>query len=422
MVDEPERSVSAYAIYALAFLTLISSLNYLDRSILSLALPSIKAEMQVSDTMLGLVTGLAFVAFYSVLGVPIAWAADQWNRRNIIAWGFAFWSLMTAATGRVSSIAQLALARFLMGAGEATALAPSNAMVADLFPPRRQPLAMSVLGLASSIASLALFPIIGVIGQHYGWRAMFVAAGVPGLILAPLFVLTVREPARTQLRATAERSSFGETVSFLLGSPTFLWFLLASVFMGANVYAVSAWTATFLQRVHGMKLAEIAGSTGPIRGITSGIGVLAAGLIIDRLVRRDMRWRVWLPAITAFLTGPTQALFLLADDRLTWMTGFALTSLFGLMHQAPIFAATVGIVRPRMRASAIAIMVLFASLLGQIVGPLVVGMLNDALAGRLGQSAIRYSLLVAAVGPVISGFAYWRASKTFEADIARAAG
>jgi predicted MFS family arabinose efflux permease len=376
--------------------------------------------MHVSDTMLGLVTGLAFVACYSLLGVPVAWAADQWNRRTIIAWGFAFWSLMTALTGWVSSIGQLALTRFLMGAGEATALAPSNAMVADLYPSRRQPLAMSVLGLANSIALLALFPVIGLVGQHWGWRSMFVAAGLPGLVLAPVFLATVREPARTGMRA--QRSSLGQALRFLGGSHTFLWFLVAAVFMGANVYAVGAWTASFLARVHGMQVAEIAALTGPLRGVCSFAGVLASGLLIDRLVRRDLRWRVWLPAITAGLTGPTQALFLLADDRSLWLTGFALTSLFGLMHQAPIFAATVAIARPRMRAVAISVTVLCASLLGQITGPLIVGYLNDRLAATFGPAAIRYSLLVAAAGPLLSALAFWQASRSVEADIARAEG
>src|ERR1700689_3059263 len=117
------------SVYSLGFLTLISSFNYFDRSILGLALPLIKAEMQVSDTVLGLVSGLAFVLFYSLLGLPIAWLADRFNRRNIVAAGLAFWSLMTALTGLVANIWQLAATRFLMGAGEACGIAPSNSML-----------------------------------------------------------------------------------------------------------------------------------------------------------------------------------------------------------------------------------------------------------------------------------------------------
>ena len=188
------RDWTGTAVYSLGFLSLISVFNYLDRSILGLALPLIKAEMQVSDTILGLVTGLAFVLFYSVLGVPIAWAADRWSRRNIIAAGFAFWSVMTALTGFVGTIWQLAVTRFLMGAGEACGIAPSNSMIADLFRSKRRPLAMAIYGTANSAAFILFFPIAGWIAQHYGWRAMCLAAGLPGIVLALIFFLTVREP------------------------------------------------------------------------------------------------------------------------------------------------------------------------------------------------------------------------------------
>ena len=185
--------------------------NYLDRSILGLALPMIKAEMQASDTALGLVSGLAFVLFYAILGVPIAWAADRWNRRNIIAAGLAFWSLMTALTGFVANIWQLALARFLMGAGEACCMPPSNSIISDLFRKARRPLALAIFGTANSIAFIALFPIAGWIADHHGWRTMFVAAGAPGLVLALLFYLTVREPVRgaSDERAGASRAGAG---------------------------------------------------------------------------------------------------------------------------------------------------------------------------------------------------------------------
>src|SRR5688572_12636921 len=159
------RDWSAPTAYSLGFLTLISAFNYLDRALLGLALPSIKAEMAVSDTALGLVSGLAFLLFYSLLGVPIAWLADRWNRRNIIAIGFAFWSLMTLLTGWVANIWQLALARFLMGAGEACGLAPSNSMISDLFRRERRPLALSIFGAAASIAFILFFPIVGAVGE-----------------------------------------------------------------------------------------------------------------------------------------------------------------------------------------------------------------------------------------------------------------
>jgi MFS family permease len=416
---------SARSIYVLGFLTLISTFNYLDRSILGLALPAIKQEMQVSDTMLGLVSGLAFVVFYSLLGVPIAWLADRFSRRNIIAVGFAFWSLMTFATGFVANIWQLAIARFLMGAGEACGLAPSNSMLSDLFREERRPLALSIFGTANSIAFVAFFPVAGFIVQQHGWRAMFMAAGVPGVVLALLFVATLKEPQR----GAAEREGRGRraapeslaaTLRFLAGARSYLLMLLGAMFMGSNAFAAGAWTPTFLTRVHGLKMGEIASTIGPVRGVIGALGILAGGMLTERLGRDDARWRVRLPALACVLVGPAEVLFLLGDTTWLWMAGFALTSFFTLLHMGPIFAATLNVTRPRMRALATSIMVLCASLLGQAVGPLLVGFLNDRLEPTFGAHAVRYSLLITAVTAVAAGLCFWGAGHYLETDRERA--
>jgi MFS family permease len=419
------RDFRPYASYTLGFLTLISSFNYLDRTILGLALQSIKAEMRVSDTMLGLVSGLAFVVFYSLLGVPIAWLADRRSRRNIIAVGFAFWSLMTVLTGFVANIWQLAAARFLMGAGEAAGLAPSNSMLSDVFRGPRRPLALAIFGTGNSLASLAFFPIAGWFAEHHGWRSMFIASGLPGLILALLFFLTVKEPERgaaeeTTTKRNFDAEPFAKTVRFLAGSRAYLFMLAGSMFLGSNVFAAGAWTPAFLQRVHGLRLGEVASSIGPIRGVLGALGILAGGVVIDRLGRRDERWRVRLPAIACVLLGPAEILFLLGESRLLWMTGLGIASFLMLLHMGPIFAAALSVAKLRMRALATSLMVLFASLLGQALGPLCVGALNDRLQPQFGNHAIRYSLLVIAASAVLGGLCFWSAAKHLAADRERA--
>jgi MFS family permease len=411
--------------YSLGFLCLISVFNYFDRSILGLALPAIKREMQASDTQLGLVSGLAFVTFYAILGIPIAWAADRWNRRNIVAAGFAFWSVMTALTGFVGNIWQLALARFLMGAGEACCMPPSNSMIADLFRKARRPLALAIFGTANSIAFVVLFPIAGWVAHNYGWRAMFVVAGAPGLVLASLFFLTVKEPVRGASedgRAVTVPDDIRTTARFLAGTPTYLFILAGVTLMGANVFAAGAWTPTFLERVHGMTMVQVAASIGPVRGLLGAIGILAGGIVIDRLKPRLVRWRLYIPAIACVLAGPAEALFLLGDAQWLWLLGFALTSFFTLVHQGPIYAATMDVARIGMRATAIAILIFCASLLGQAVGPLAVGVLNDLLGPNMGPQAIRYSLLIVALTPVLAGACFWAAASRYSADMERAAG
>ena len=226
------RDWTPRSVYALALLTLIYAFNYLDRSILSLVLPQVKAEMQLSDTALGLVSGFAFVLFYSLLGVPIARLADRSNRRNILGFGLIFWSLMTSLTGFVTNVWQLAATRFLMGAGEACGVAPSNAMVSDMFSKARRSLVVAILSSGSSIAFVVFFPIVGWLVDHHGWRATFIAAGIPGMVLALLLFATVREPARAAAATPQEgRESFIETALFLFRSRAFARTVLGGAFM-----------------------------------------------------------------------------------------------------------------------------------------------------------------------------------------------
>ena len=432
----PAPVTKGVAAYTLGFLTLISTFNYLDRSLLGLALPLIKAEMHVSDTTLGLVTGFAFVLFYSTLGVPIAWAADRFSRRNIIAIGFAVWSLMTAASGFCANIWQIAATRLIMGAGEAAGPAPSNAMIADLFPPARRPLALSIYWLAFSIGSLFLFPVLGWVAQVHGWRAMFICAGIPGVLLAGVFALTVREPARggTDARPDAPagalhggsaqkdapKAGMVEAVLYLVRTPSYLLLAGCAACMGANLYAAGTWSATFLARVHHMPVAEIAGTTGPVRGIVSFVGIFGGGLLIDRLGRRNLNWRLYIPAIACFLAAPTEMMFLLGDSRATWLTGFGLSSAFVLIHQAPVFALGMSVAPVRMRAMASALLLFSSAMVGQAIGPLLVGALNDHLTPLYGPEAIRYSLLINMVTAVAGGIMLLLACRTIRADIARA--
>jgi MFS family permease len=424
--DVPSTSANDWterAVYSLGFLTLISSFNYLDRSLLGLALPAIKSEMQVSDTVLGLVSGLAFVLFYSIMGVPIAWAADRWNRRNIIAIGFAFWSLMTMVTGWVSNIWQLTVARFLMGAGEACGISPSNSIISDLFRSERRTLAFAIFSTAVSLSSIGFYPILGWVGQAYGWRQMFVVAGLPGLVLSGLFVLTVKEPQRgaAEVRKTIpERSPFFDTLKFMFTSRAYLCLLAGATLMGLNVFAASVWIPTFLVRVHGFRIGEVASVVGPVRGICGAAGVLLGGIGMDWFGRRAPHWRMTLPAVACLLTGPADVLFLLADSRAIWIPAFAASAFLTLIHQSAVFAGVASVAKVRMRAVATSILLFCSALLGQAAGPLLVGITNDALAASMGPMAIRYSLLVIAITAVLAGITFMLAGRFVASDALRA--
>ena len=276
----PERrDWTVASVWALVFLTLVSTLNYFDRSVLSLMLPLIQHDFRVSDTTLGLITGL--IAVYAILGVPVAWLAERWSRRNIVAIGLFFWSLMTGLTGLVTSVWQLGGTRFAMAVGESAGLAPSQSILADLFSPRRRPLVLAIISTASSIALIVYSPLAGWAAGRWGWRMVFLAAGVPGVILAGVLLLTVREPRRVAGEG-ARTAPLGEALGFLMGSKAFLWCLLGTSIMGVYLYGVSAWDASFLNRVRGYSVQEVGQWFQPIRGVTSAAGIILGGLLSAR--------------------------------------------------------------------------------------------------------------------------------------------
>ena len=397
--------------WTLGFLTLISMFNFLDRSLLGLVLPLIKTDLQLSDTALGLISGLAFALFNSLLGVPIASLADRSNRRNIVSIGFAFWSLMTALTGWVSTGWQLAACRFLMGAGEAAGSAPSQAIIAAKFSEAKRPLAISIFTASTAMSSLLFMPIAGWVASTYGWRAAFHVSGAVGLVLAAVFFLTVREPPRAQTAADKPASvPLLKAIGTLVAVPAYRWLLVGAAFMGGALYGMATWLTAMLVRVHSLSIVEVASVVTPLGGIAGLIGIVGTGLLADRLGRRDPRWRLWVPALICFVCVPGYVAFLLGDQWPVWVAGLGVVFALQGAYQGPAYAACLSLAPEGMRAVSISVPVLCSGLGGQVFGPLVIGMLNDALAGSYGEEGIRYSLLVAALCTLVGGLCFLAAS------------
>ncbi|MBT2188209.1 spinster family MFS transporter [Sphingobium nicotianae] len=407
--------------WMIGFLTVISTFNYLDRSLLGLLLPLIKADLHLSDTALGLISGLAFAIFYSTLGIPIAGLADRYSRRNIIAIGFGFWSLMTALTAYVSSGIQMAFCRFLMGAGEAAGLAPSQSMIADSFSRARRPLALAILTTASAIDALIFLPLAAWAADLYGWRVAFEVAGLGGFLLAILFYFTVREPDRVSGPVTAaNKVPLGEAIIVLWRSPAFRVIMIGVSFMGGALYATGTWTTALLTRVHGLSITEIGVIVTPLRGVIGIVGIMATGWLTDRLGRRDPRWRFRVPAIASIILAPAYVMMLLSDTPAIWIAGLGITAAFYASFQGPIFAATMALAPDRMKTVAVAINIFFTGLVGQVLGPLIVGALNDYLAPTYGEHAIRYSMLAVAVCSALGGLCFLWAGRLAQNESERA--
>ena len=386
---EPQRDWTLASVYALVLLTLVSTLNYFDRSVLSLMLPLIKKDFHVSDTTLGVVTGL--IAIYAILGVPVAWLAERWSRRNIVA------------------------------IGESAGLAPSQSILSDLFSKRARPLVLSIITTASSIALLVYSPAAGWLAGHYGWRVVFLAAGAPGLVLAAVMLLTIKEPRRHVDSGAAKTAPLGEALAFLMGSKAFLWCLLGTSIMGVYLYGVSAWDATFLVRVRHFTVPQVGAIFQPIRGGVSAIGIVLGGLLSSRLERIDPRWRCWIPGLACLLMAPFQFIYLFSDSAPVWISAYAGAALFSIMHQGPIYAVYVSVAQSRSRAVAVSVALLGATVVGQFGGPILIGWLNDTMHAHFGEGAIRYSMLVVMACAALAGLCYLYAARFVRADTARAA-
>jgi MFS family permease len=406
--------------YVLALLTIIYALNFLDRTIFNVLIEPIKREFFLSDTTMGLLAGFGFVLFYSLLGIPIARIADRINRRNIVAAAFAFWSAATALCGMASSVSTLALARISVGIGESAGTPASQSLIADLFDKNDRPRALGIYAIGTYLGVFMGYFLGGYINQYYGWRMAFFVAGLPGLALAAVLWLTVSEPRRGAMAETFTPEPIGPTLGFLASQRTFVIVLFGFCLTTYTNYATAAWIPPFLARVHHLNSAEIGTYAGTFKGLFGMAGTLVGGLVVAQISRRDDRWKLWAPAITSGLAGPVFAVCMLTPDFSTMVAALAATSFLVGFHLGPIFAIAQTVARPSMRALASAIILLTATCFGQGVGPLAVGMINDALKHDYGADAVRYSLLSAAATTTLGALLFVWAAATIRGDIKRA--
>jgi MFS family permease len=407
--------------YVLALLTVIYALNFLDRTIFNVLIEPIKKEFALSDTTMGLLAGFGFVLFYSLLGIPIARVADRVSRRNIVTLAFAFWSAMTALCGMAGSVTSLALARIGVGIGESAGTPASQSLLADLFDKNERPRALGIYAIGTYLGVFLGYFIGGYVSQHYGWRMAFYTAGLPGIALAAVVWLTVAEPTRGAMAKTFTPEPIGPTLGFLFSQPTFVIVLIGFCLTTYTNYATAAWIPPFLARVHHLSPAEIGTYAGTFKGLFGMAGTLVGGLVVARIGRRDDRWKLWAPAITSGLAGPVFAWCMLTPDFTTMIAALGATSFLVGFHLGPIFAISQTVAKPSMRALASAIILLTATCFGQGVGPLAVGMINDALKGDYGVDAVRYSLLSAAATTTLGALLFVWAALWIRRDIERAA-
>ena len=415
----PNESSSRYANYVLAILLLGYVFNYLDRYVLSILLPAIKADLQVSDAMLGFLLGPAFGFVYAFAGIPAARMADTRSRTAVISVGMTLWSLFTAASGLVQNAFQLACSRVAVGIGEAAGTAPSHSLISSYFPPEKRGRALAIFGTGIHFGMFLGLFAGGALVDQVGWRWTFVVVGLPGVAIAAVLYLTVREPART---LAAQEASTGESTWEGIRSLTSLKsFVYTALGLGISSFGGAGfgfWVPTFLQRVHEMPAAEVGATFGWISPVAAATATVAGGFLVDRLIKQDRRWWAWLPALSTLLATPLLMAVLIWPDgrQAVW---WALPAGIGAMASPAVFAVIQNLAPERLRALASSLLVLNTTLLGMGAGPWLVGIASDLLTDRFGVEALRYALVAGLLTNPIGALCFWLAGRTLLSDLER---
>jgi predicted MFS family arabinose efflux permease len=422
-VSPAVEPVGIRAHYVLAVLLLAYAVNFMDRNILNTLIDPIKADLHVSDKLMGLLVGFGFAVFNSIAGIPIAYWADRGNRRSILAMGIVLWSSMTAASGMASTFAQLAAARVGVGIAEAAGVPPSHSLLADYFPKVRRAWAMGVFQSGLYVGIFLGYFVGGWVGEYYGWRTAFWVAGLPGVVIALLVRFTVNEPVRGAVDHMCDESappSLGDALRFLATQRAFLLIAIGIALVSLSNYSLSVWTPSFLRRVHQASGVEIGTRVAILKGVAGAVGTLAGGAIVARSTSRDVRWPMWFAALATACAAPPLVVFLFAESKTLAYTGFAISIVLVGFHYGPCYALTQTLVRLRMRSVASSIVYLGISLIGLGCGPFLVGLLNDALAPRYGVRAVRYSLLVSVAAAVLGAVCFLSSRRFIVEDMKRA--
>ncbi len=387
---------SSYRNYVLVMLTIVYVFNFVDRQLLVILQESIKKELHLSDTQLGMLSGFTFAIFYVAMGVPIARLADKANRRNIIGIALSLWSLMTACSGLARNFFQLLLARIGVGVGEAGGSPPAHAMISDYFPPEKRSTALSFYSTGIYIGMLVGFLMGGYLNQYLGWRTAFFVLGIPGVLFSILFYTTVKEPRRgaTDLNITriSQPHSFAQVLRLLFSKKTFVFLALATGFHAFCIYGLLNWAPSFLSRLHGMAKSEIGVSLGLIIGIGGGLGSLVGGLLTDRFGKKDKQQYLRIPAYAIIMSIPFVAGALFLKNSFSSLVCIGVFNFLYSMYLGPSITVVHSLVPAHMRALASAILFLILNLIGLGFGPLVVGMLSDLLAHSLGTESLRWAM------------------------------
>ena len=398
--------------YTLFMLVLVFTSSHVDRQIMGILGQPIKESLLITDTQLGLLTGIMFAVFYATLGMPMAMWADRNNRRNLISFSVFLWSLRTALCAAATNFMQLLLLRIGVGVGEAGSNPPSHSMIADLYPPEKRSTAMAIFGTGINWGILIGFLVGGWINEWYGWRTAFVVVGLPGILLAILVRYTVKEPPRGYSEAIKQETpapAFGEVVGFIWRSAVLRHIVVAGALVSFAGYASVIWVPIYLVRIHGMGTGEVGSYLALLIGVGGAIGIYFGGRIADFMAaRRGQQWLPWVVAVSSLVTLPMLYLTFMATTPMGAIAAYVLPAMLGTLYVAPGFALIQNSTPLEMRSVAAAINLFITNIIGLGLGPFTVGFFSDYFSQTHGEDGLRWGLAPTILILLWGVFHYWR--------------
>jgi MFS family permease len=418
-----------YRNYLLSILILSLAFNNMDRTVVGLVLQSIKADLHLSDTQLGLITGIAFGAFYALMGIPLARWADRGNRITIVVLTTALWSVAMALCGLVTNFVQLIAVRVMAAVGEAGCIPTAQSLIGDHFDRAERPRATARFMLGTPISILLGNFVAGWVNELYGWRATFLIMGIPGIVLAVLAWITLKEPRyeidtkQGPRGSTLHRSvpaaslDLSETFTVLWRNLTFRRLLIALSMLFFFLWGIQQWQPAFFIRSFNLQTGELGTWFTLIGGICGFLGTYWGGELASRYAAGNEPRQLKAMAI-AYGFYALVSIAAYSSTSKYWAFGLmALAAIGYMLTWGPMFALLQSLVPTRMRATAMALVFLFANLIGMGLGPLAAGMLSDALRPLYGEESLRYALLILWPGFLIPAWFVWRANQTVAQDL-----
>lgn len=411
--------------YVLIVLTVVYALNIADRFSISTLIEPIRLELQLSDSGIAFLTGSALALFYVTVGIPVASLADRANRKNILAISLAVWSGMTALCGVAQNYWHLLLARFGVGIGEAGGTPPSTSILADRFPAARRPMALTIFALGACLGAWLGSSVAGGVTEARGWRAAFLALGIPGLVVALVVWLTVREPARGALdnvSGARQASSIRATLLYVSRNRAALHLVIGGTVATFWSWGLMWWTPTFLVRSHQMTVGEAGAVLGQMHLIAGTVGTLLAAWLMGQRAAEDPRYVARLLGyVTALTTIPSIVLYWVVPEKaaivLLWIFVPAVYFYIG-----PILGLLQNVVPPHMRATTCAVLLFTANVANLVIAPQLVGWMSDWFAGSFGagKESLRWALLIIAPTGFWAAWHLWHSAATIHEDEQRA--